>query len=160
VLAPDAVVAGDAAMACYYGYVHFFEQLLPRRFLYPTGYATLGYGLPAAIGAKQAAPEVPTIALMGDGGFMFSAPELVTAVEQRLPLPIVVVNNGGYGEIRREMREQGLEPLAVDLVTPDFVALARACGATGVRVGSAGELGDVVECGLSVRGPTVIELAE
>ncbi|MGZ4247067.1 MAG: thiamine pyrophosphate-dependent enzyme [Solirubrobacteraceae bacterium] len=97
---------------------------------------------------------------MGDGGFMFSASELVTAVEQRLSLPIVVVNNGGYGEIRREMREQGFEPLAVDLVSPDFVALARACGAAGVRVGSAGELGDAVERGFGVPGPTVIELAE
>ena len=87
VLGEDGILAGDSTQAAYYGAVHFLPMGPHRRFVYPTGYATLGYALPAAIGAKLAAPDRPVIALIGDGGLMFTVAELATAAQLRLPLP-------------------------------------------------------------------------
>ena len=154
----DTVVAGDSAQVSYYGTVHFWPVESPGSFLYPPGYATLGYGLPAAIGAKLGAPGRPVLVLVGDGGFLFTVQELVTAVEQRLPLPIVVVDNGGYGEIRAQMDERGIPRTGVDLVRPDFAALARACGAYGHRIDDPAQLADLVPAALDADRPTVIHL--
>ena len=125
-------MAGDSSQVTYYGTVHYWPFTPANRLLYPTGYATLGYGLPAAIGAKIAAPERPVVALFGDGAAMFSIQELITATEQRLPIPVVIVDNGGYAEIREQMVDRGIEPQAVDLYRPDIAALATAIGAIGV----------------------------
>ncbi|HXE46301.1 MAG TPA: 5-guanidino-2-oxopentanoate decarboxylase [Conexibacter sp.] len=153
-----AIVAGDSAQVSYYGTAHFWPADEPGQFLYPTGYATLGYGLPAAIGAKLAAPERPVVVLVGDGGFMFTASELLTAAELGLSLPIVVANNRGFGEIRDQMRERGIPPIGVDLLPPDFALLAQACGGSGRRVSDVNRLGAAVSEALTVPGPTVIEL--
>jgi thiamine pyrophosphate-dependent acetolactate synthase large subunit-like protein len=157
-LPPGAIVAGDSTRPCYYGVVHLLAQDEPRRFIYPTGFATLGYGLPAAVGAKLAAPEHAVVVLIGDGGFMFTAAELAVAAELGLPIPIVVANDAGYGEIRREMAEQGQEPIGVELPPPDFAALAVALGAGGRRVADAGELAELLPAALEADGPTVFEL--
>ncbi|NAS21556.1 acetolactate synthase [Herbidospora sp. NEAU-GS84] len=127
-LPADAVVAADNSMFCYYGAL----AILRRRFLFPTGFGTLGYALPAAIGAKVADPDLPVLVLAGDGALQFSVQELATAVELGLNLPVVVAVNGGYGEIRAEMTARPMTPVAVDLHAPDFVQVARAFGARGV----------------------------
>ena len=155
-LPADTVVAGDSSQVTYYGTVHSWPFTPANRLLYPTGYATLGYGLPAAIGAKVAQPDRPVVALFGDGAAMFSIQELVTATEQRLPLPVVIVDNGGYAEIREQMVDRGIEPQAVDLYRPDMPALARAIGAHGVEAASADELGPLAAQALSAGRPTVI----
>jgi acetolactate synthase-1/2/3 large subunit len=154
----DVVVAGDSAQVSYYGTVHHWPMGPADRFLYPTGYATLGYGLPAAIGAKVAAPEKETIVLVGDGGFMFSCQELITAVELGMNLPVVVMNNGGFREIRDQMIERGIEPLGVDLASPNFAALGTALGGCGLQLDNLGQLGDAVRNAFGVSVPTVIEL--
>lgn len=87
-LPTDTVVAGDSSQVTYFGTVHYWPFTAANRLLYPTGYATLGYGLPAAIGAKVADPSRPVIALIGDGAAMFSIQELITATELRLALPV------------------------------------------------------------------------
>jgi thiamine pyrophosphate-dependent acetolactate synthase large subunit-like protein len=155
---PGAVWTGDSAMICYFGMVHHLPLETPRRFLYPTGYATLGYALPAAIGAKVAAPGDPVIAVMGDGGAMFTLPELATAVELGEPMPIVIINNGGYGEIRREMLAASMTPIGVDLHVPDFAAVARAFGAYGHRTDDPGTLSALVAAAFGADRPTVIVL--
>ena len=127
-----------------------------NRLLYPTGYATLGYGLPAAIGAKVADPSRPVIALVGDGAAMFSIQELATAAEQRLAIPVIVVDNGGYAEIRDQMTDRGIEPQAVDLARVDLPAVARAMGASGVRADSVDDLGRLASAALAADGPTLI----
>jgi thiamine pyrophosphate-dependent acetolactate synthase large subunit-like protein len=157
-LGPDAIVAGDSTMACYYGAVHLLPQAAPRRFLYPTGFATLGYAIPAAIGAKIARPDRRVLALIGDGGAMFTLPELALAVEHGLAIVIVVVNDGGYGEIRREMREQGQPPLGVELASPDFAALARAMGGRGEGIDRPDDLPGLLSEAFAKSEPTVIEL--
>ncbi len=155
-LPADTVVAGDSSQVTYYGTVHHWPFATTHRLLYPTGYATLGYGLPAAIGAKVAAPDRPVIALVGDGAAMFSIQELLTATEQSLAIPVVVVDNGGYAEIREQMLDRGIEPQGVDLLTPDFAALARSVGARGVTVDSVADLGPAAAEALLADGPTLI----
>jgi acetolactate synthase-1/2/3 large subunit len=157
-LGEQGILVSDCTMAGWYGGIPWFEPRAPRRFLYPMDYAPLGFGLPAAIGAKLSEPERPVIALSGDGGFLFTVGELALAVEERLCLPIVVVNDGGYGEIRREMVAQGTPLLGVDLHTPDFAALARSFGARGVRIRRLAELSGLLREALAGDGPTLIEV--
>ncbi|KJF19189.1 acetolactate synthase [Rhodococcus sp. WS3] len=153
---PGTVIAGDSSQVTYYGTVHFWPFNPDNRLLYPTGYATLGYGLPAAIGAKIADPGRPVIVLVGDGAAMFSIQELITATELQLPLPVVIVDNGGYAEIREQMLERGIEPQAVDLYRPDMVGLARAIGAFGVEAKHVTDIGALAREALLADRPTVI----
>lgn len=156
----DAIVAADSAMVCYYGALSNLPLYRPRGFLYPTGGGTLGYGLPAGIGAKVANPAAPVIVLQGDGGTMFTVAELATAAELRLPLPIIVVDNGGYGEIRNEMADRSEPVHAVALGSPDFVLLAQALGCHGTHLRSATGLGRAVKQALVADRPTLIHLQE
>lgn len=155
-LPDEAIIVGDSAMVCYFGAIHFLEVPAPRRYLHPTGFATLGYALPGAIGAKLAAPSSPVVGLSGDGGFQFSLQELAMAVDLRLGLPVIIVDNHGYGEIRREMLENGITPLGVDLGPVDFVALAHAYGARGTALSDLSLLPAVLENALKAHVPTVI----
>jgi acetolactate synthase-1/2/3 large subunit len=157
-LGRDGVLSGDSTMAAYYGVVHFLAMDARARFIYPTGYATLGYALPAAIGAKLADPERPVIALVGDGGLLFTVAELATAAELGLPLPVVVPNNHGYGEIRAQMEEAGIDPIAVDLKVPDLPKLGEAFGGAGVRVDDPARLEGVLREALERPGPTLVEV--
>jgi acetolactate synthase-1/2/3 large subunit len=154
----DGVLSGDSTMAAYYGVVHFLPLGPTARFLYPTGYATLGYAVPAAVGAKLAAPERPVIALVGDGGLLFTVAELATAAELGLPVPVVVPNDGGYGEIRNQMIAAGIDPIGVDLRVPDLPRLGEAFGGAGLRVDDPAGLGRALREALERPGPTVFEV--
>ena len=156
----DAIVAGDSAMACYYGVLSNLPLYRPNAFLYPTGVGTLGYGLPAGIGAKVANPDSPVVVIQGDGGTMFTIAELATAAELGISLPIIVVDNGGYGEIRNEMFDRGEQVHAVALGQPDFVALAESLGCGGVRIDAAADLGPALEAALKSDRPTVLHIHE
>ena len=101
------MIAGDNAMVCYHGAIGGLPVAAPRSFLFPTGFGTLGFAVPAALGAALGAPERPVAALSGDGGLMFSVGELASAAALGLALPVVVFVNGGYGEIRNEMGGRG-----------------------------------------------------
>jgi acetolactate synthase-1/2/3 large subunit len=154
----SALIAADSAMACYYGALSNLPLHRPRSFLYPTGVGTLGYGLPAAIGAKIAAPQRQVVALLGDGGVMFTIAELAAAAQAGLAIPVVIVDNAGYGEIRNEMADRGDTVHAVDLASPDFAALARSLGCHGVSLESAALLADAVGAALNADRPTLIHL--
>lgn len=151
---------GDSAMACYYGALNGLALTPPERLLYPTGVGTLGYALPAAVGAALAWPAGPVVALSGDGGLMFTVAELAAAAALQLPLPVVTFVNGGYGEIRREMHEAGFPPHGVDFPPPDLPALAAALGAHGVAVAEPAELADAVAAALERPRPTLIAVPE
>jgi thiamine pyrophosphate-dependent acetolactate synthase large subunit-like protein len=154
----ETIVAGDSAQVSYFGTAHFWPMNRAGQFLYPAGYATLGYGLPSAIGARSACRETPVVVLVGDGGFLFSVQELLTAVEQRLPLPIVIVDNHGYAEIREGMQERGIEPIAVDRPPVDFAALGRAFGGRGYAVRGVDELCTRVVDAMVADVPTVLSI--
>lgn len=161
-LGRDGVLAGDSTMACYYGALGNLRGHTPAGYLYPTGFGTLGYGLPAAVGAAVAAPERPVAVLEGDGGFMFTATELAAAAALGLPLPVVVVDNGGYGEIRRQMKVRGDTVQAVDLPPVDLAGLARSmgCHAHTVAEVSVPELTRLLGEALKADRPTVIVVPE
>ncbi len=153
-----AVLTGDSSQVTYFGSVHFFDLPAPRRFCYSPGFATLGYGLPAGLGAAIGRPGAPVAVLLGDGALMFSVQELVTLVEQRLSVPVIVVDNGGYQEIRDQEAAREIPPIGVELRTPDLAALAVAMGACGVRTASAADLTELVSGALDADGPTLIHL--
>jgi len=155
-LPADAVLTGDSSQVTYFGSVHFFDLPAPRRFCYSPGYATLGYGLPAGLGAAIGRPGAAVAVLLGDGALMFSVQELMTLVEQRLPVPVVVVDNGGYQEIKDQEAVRGIPPIGVELRTPDLAALAVAMGARGVRTTSTADLTELVGGALGADGPTLI----
>ena len=159
-LGRDGILTADSAMVCYYGALANLPRYAPSTFLYPTGLGTLGYGLPAAIGASLAAPGRRVAALHGDGGFLFTATELASAAQLCLPLPVVVVDNGGYGEIRAEMLDRGDPVHAVDLPATDFAALGVALGCHGVHVDETEELADVLDHAFAADRPTVIHVRD
>jgi len=156
----DAIVAGDSAMCCYYGAIGGLPVRRPRSFLYPTGFGTLGYAVPAALGAKLGAPDRPVLALSGDGGLMFTVAELASAAALRLPLPVVVFVNDGYGEIRNEMEDAGFAPVGVELPAPDLPALAAALGCAGIGIAEPSELGPAIRDAFARDVPTLITVPE
>ena len=154
------IVAADSTMACYYGVQTGWSARAGDRFLYPAGAGTLGYGLPAGIGAKLAAASARVIAIEGDGGSMFTIAELAAAVQAKVQVTLIIVDNGGYGEIRNEMADRGDEPSGVVLSGPDFPALARAMGARGVHVDGEDALLSALRQADEHAGPTLIHITE
>ena len=157
-LPDDAIVVNDQTGINYWMEWRF-PVLMPRTFLYPVGSATLGYGVPAAIGAKIARPDRPVVAVVGDGGFMYSVNELATAVKYRLPVVFLVMNDDRYGAIKwlQQTLFEGRWGEA-DLANPDFPALARAFGAGGERVTGVESLRAAIKSALATGGPSVLEL--
>jgi 5-guanidino-2-oxopentanoate decarboxylase len=153
----DGVVFSDMTQIAYFGnYAYPVES--PGQWFHPSGYGTLGFALPAALGAKIGSPARAVIALAGDFGLQFTLAELMTAVETALSLPIVVWNNAALGQIRDDMVAAGIPQLGVVGRNPDFVALALACGAKGCRVHDAAALTTAIRAALSHAGPTLIEV--
>ncbi|MGW4422445.1 thiamine pyrophosphate-binding protein [Streptosporangium sp. NPDC004631] len=155
-LPADVIVTGDSSQVSYLGTAPFWRFAEPRRYLVPAGFSTLGYGLPAAIGVKLADRARPVLALLGDGALMFSVQELVTAAELGLALPIVVLDNHGFGEIRQNMIDRSIAPYAVDLTRPDFVRLAESMGVRGVRAADETEAAKQAAAALGADRPTLI----
>jgi acetolactate synthase-1/2/3 large subunit len=156
----DPIIVGDQTQPVYGGN-QFFAPSRPRSwFNSSTGYGTLGYALPAAIGAKLAAPERPVVALIGDGGLQFTLSELATAVEAKVPLVVLVWNNEGYGEIKTYMAEKDIPQIGVDIFTPDFVAIAQGFGCAAERAGSLDHLQQSLEAATRRTVPTLIEIEE
>jgi acetolactate synthase-1/2/3 large subunit len=158
VVGPDGIVAGDSAKICYFGAVPGLPSHGPSRFLYPSGYGTLGYGLPAAIGAKTAFPERRVLCLIGDGGLMFTLAELASAAQLDLAIPVVVADNDGFGEIRDEMEQRGQSSLGVDLWSPDFVSVARGLGCEAFEVAGSEELHARLEQAFLAEVPTLLHV--
>jgi acetolactate synthase I/II/III large subunit len=154
----DAILACDTAMICYRGVIPARILKTPRSICNPTGYATLGYGLPAGIGAKLAQPGRQVVVVTGDGGILFTLSELATAVEEKLQLPIVITNNRGYGEIREGMISRGIEPLGVTFDPPNFALVADAFGAGSAVVSDSAALERALGAALEANGPTLIEV--
>jgi len=154
---PEAILVGDSTAPVYAGN-HLVSQPAPRRYFNAsTGYGTLGYGLPAALGAQLGRPDLPVVALVGDGGVMFTLSELATAVEERLPIVIVLWHNAGYEEIRRYMDANGVARLGVDIQAPNFLTLAESVGCPGALVESPAELASAL-ANRETNGPILIEI--
>jgi acetolactate synthase-1/2/3 large subunit len=156
---PEARFVGDSTQTVYSGN-HLVELDGERRwFNSSTGYGTLGYGLPAAIGAKLAEPSRPVISLMGDGGLQFTLPELASAVEAGVGIIVLLWNNSGYGEIKRYMQRRDITPIGVDIYTPDLLAIARGFGCVAERARDHAHLAQLLASAPSDR-PLLIEVCE
>ena len=125
-LPDDAVVVADMCIPGYW-LGGFHTPASPRRLQIPLGWGTLGYAFPASLGAALANTG-PVVAVAGDGGILFACGELATVAQERIPLTLVIVDDGGYGMLRYDQDRSGEERYGVDLHTPDFPALAAAFG--------------------------------
>ncbi|MCB1444472.1 MAG: 5-guanidino-2-oxopentanoate decarboxylase [Rhizobiaceae bacterium] len=131
---PGVIFAGDSTQLVYAGNLGYESAGPCRYFNSATGYGTLGYGLPAGLGAKAARPDTPVVVLAGDGGVQFSIAELASAKDAKLPIILMLHDNKGYGEIKSYMVSQNIPTLGVDLYTPDFIGIGRAYGWHSERV--------------------------
>lgn len=156
---PNGVIAIDSTLVAYLGFP-FIDIPTEGSWLYPSAFGTLGYALPAAIGAKFADRSRPAIAIIGDGGFLFTCTELITAVENRISLPVVVWNDHGFGTIRQGMISSGIRPLGVDFSIPDLASLAAGFGCLYDNPRSPVELGHCIRRSSKHDRPTIIEVID
>jgi acetolactate synthase I/II/III large subunit len=137
-----------------------FPVYRPRSFLSPGYQDNLGWGFATALGVQDARRDVPVVAISGDGGFLYTANEMATAVRHRIPLTVVVFADGAFGNVSRIQQEQfGNRLIACDLTNPDFVRFAESFGAAAERARNPNELRAALRRAISRRdGPTLIEV--
>ncbi|MBX3518805.1 MAG: acetolactate synthase [Xanthobacteraceae bacterium] len=132
----------------------------PRTFLSPGYQDNLGWGFATALGAQDARRDVPVVSINGDGGFLYTANELATAMRHKIPLVAIVFSDGSFGNVRRIQEEQfGNRLIASDLANPDFVKFAESFGAAAERARNADELRGALRRAFKRRdGPTLIDV--
>ncbi|MCY3829756.1 MAG: thiamine pyrophosphate-binding protein [Rhodospirillaceae bacterium] len=136
-----------------------FPSYMPRTHLTSAYQGTLGWGIPSGLGAAHARPDVPVVAIAGDGGALFGIGELATAVHYGIPLTAVVFNDNAYGNVKRfQIENYDNRPIASDLTSPDFVRLAESFGARGLRAETPEDLRQRLREAFKGGGPTVIEV--
>jgi acetolactate synthase-1/2/3 large subunit len=139
----------------YFGYPVY----APRTYISEGFQGTLGFGFPTALGVKAANPDTPVLCITGDGGFLFAAQELATAVQERIALITLVFNNSAYGNVLRDQRVGfGNRLIGAVLQNPDFVTLAGSFGVKAYRVRSAQALRPVLVEALGAGQPVLIEV--
>ena len=155
-LPKDAIVACDPHLLGYWSREHLpFYQ--PRTWLYGLAFGTLGYSYPVALGAKIVAPNQPVVSLTGDGGFLFTAQEMSTAVQQGLNVPVIIMNDNAYGAIKEDFVRDYNNAYEVDLHNPDFVKYAEAFGAVGLRA-TPETLESTIRDALELDRPSLIDV--
>jgi thiamine pyrophosphate-dependent acetolactate synthase large subunit-like protein len=154
----DGILVTDMTQMSYVG-CYLYPVYEPRTYMFPSGYGTLGFSMPAAIGAKIARPEAAVVPIVGDGGYQFTMGELGTAVQERLGLPIVIFNDSTYSAVKEEQaNSRGARFIGVDLVNPDYVDLAKAYRIPGVRAHSPEEMEREIGAALQRDLPTIIDV--
>lgn len=133
---------GDHQMAC----ARYFRHSHPRHFLSSGGMGTMGFAIPAAIGAAIAKPDHTVVAVIGDGGAQMTSEELIVAVELKLPITFVIMNNRSLGMVN------------TPITSPDFVKLAQAHGLRGVRVADSRKLDAAIAKAVRSKGPVLVEV--
>jgi acetolactate synthase I/II/III large subunit len=155
VLPRDGIVCADSGLHQQLLRRHF-DVLAPRGLVFPSDYQSMGFGLPAAIGAKFAVPDRPVVAVLGDGGFAMSGMELLTAVRENLRLTVIVFNDGQLGRIRLSQLAAYGRTNSVEVSNPDFEAFALAVGASYALVD--GDPESTLRASVEGRGVTLVEL--
>ena len=155
-LPDDAVISVDVGENCWWFGRNF---RMKRQRMVMSGYlATMGFGFPAAIAAKLAYPERTAVCITGDGGFSMAMADLVTAVKYDLPMVVVVLNNRQLAMIQVEQMMEEYPNFGTDLLNPDFVEYAEACGAVGIRVDTPEALGPVIREAVRMNVPVVVDV--
>ncbi len=157
---PDVVIAGDSTQPTYYAWL-YYETQEPRKYFHSaSGFGTLGYAIPAAVGAKLARPELPVIGLIGDGASQFTIAELASAVEAKTSVIFIVWNNNGYKEIKNFMKDNEIATIGVDIHTPDFLGLAAAFGCRCANIPDINTFETELKLAATHPGPTLLLLNE
>jgi len=159
VLPKDSYVVTDMTQIAYSFRANLGWEL-PGHFFHPKGFGTLGYGLPAAIGAKIGCPQQPVVILAGDGGLMYTVGEMMTAADEKANIVLIVWNNESLADIRDAFIGDDMTPIAVSPKAPDFIALAKAMGWNADRAATPEALRAQLAAGITAHGPTLIELRE
>jgi thiamine pyrophosphate-dependent acetolactate synthase large subunit-like protein len=154
----DAIVVADITRLAYVLMAEF-PVYEPRTFLHPAGYVAMGYGIPAALGAKTAFPERSVVAVVGDGCFLMSGMELATAVQEKLPILVILVNDSCLTLIKStQERRYENRFIGVDLRNPDFQLFARSFGVRYWRADSDAAFETALSEALATRETGVIEI--
>jgi thiamine pyrophosphate-dependent acetolactate synthase large subunit-like protein len=158
VLPPEAILSADVNRLAYI-LMSDFPTERPRCWMHPAGAVSMGFGLPAALGAKAAFPERPVVTILGDGGFQMCALELATAVQENLPVVVVLVNDQSLTLIKATQQRRYAERyIGVHLDNPDFGLLAQAFGVAYARADSDSTFEQALRAALGRKQTTVIEV--
>ena len=158
-LCPDAVITTEVGQNQMWA-AQFFVHRDPQRFISSGGLGTMGYGFPAAIGAKVGRPECEVIDIAGDGSFLMNSQELATAVVNDIPVKVAILNNGCLGMVRQWQElffEKRYSATILGRTSPDFVKLAEAYGAVGLRATRPSEVEPVIRTALATDRPTIMD---
>ena len=154
----NAVIVSDVGQHQMWA-AQFFKYIHPRTHITSGGLGTMGFSLPAAMGAAFARKDLPIISISGDGGFQMNIQEIATCVENKVPLKIFILNNGYLGMVRQWQELFWRKRYSqVALLSPNFVKLAEAYGCPGFSATSTDEVEDVIKKALAVKdGPVIVE---
>lgn len=158
-LAPDAIITTEVGQNQMWA-AQFYIHKDPRKFISSGGLGTMGYGFPAAIGAKVGKPEAEVIDIAGDGSFLMNSQELATAVVNEIPVKVAILNNGCLGMVRQWQElffEKRYSATILGRTSPDFVKLAEAYGAVGLRATKPQEVEPVIRAALASDRPTIMD---
>ncbi|MCZ6889766.1 MAG: 5-guanidino-2-oxopentanoate decarboxylase [Gammaproteobacteria bacterium] len=154
------VLLGDSTQPTYYA-AWQYEPAHPRSYFHSvSGFGTLGYAIPAAIGAKLARPQDSVVALIGDGAAQFTLPELGIAADLELSVAFIVWNNNGYEEIKNSMRARGIDAKTARVKPPDFKAIADAYGCAHRAVQTVEQLAGALDEQKTYSTPTLVEVRQ
>ena len=158
-LAPDAIITTEVGQNQMWA-AQFFVHKDPQKFISSGGLGTMGYGFPAAIGAKMGRPECEVIDIAGDGSFLMNSQELATAVVNEIPVKVAILNNGCLGMVRQWQElffEKRYSATILGRTSPDFVKLAEAYGAVGLRATKPSEVEGVIRAALATDRPCIMD---
>jgi acetolactate synthase-1/2/3 large subunit len=153
----DAIVIAGMTQIGYYSRP-FWPVYRPRTYITSSYSGNLGFEYPTALGAKVACPDRAVVAICGDGGFMYNAQEMSTAVKYGINVVAVVFNDEAYGNVSRDLDEAWGGTFSAELKNPDFMKLADAYGVAGLRTEKPTDVGDLVRKALTLNRPAVIEV--
>jgi len=156
VLPEDAVIAIDSGE-----FMHWFDRSFiakSQKVIISDYWRCMGSGLPIGLGAKVASPGKKVIVLTGDGCFIMTMQEIITAVRYSLPVVVIIFNNSNYLLEKHRMQKKGMIPFGVDVRTPDFALIAKACGAEGIRLEEPDMLKDALGKAVALDRPAVIDI--
>ncbi len=158
-LASDAIITTEVGQNQMWA-AQFFVHKDPQKFISSGGLGTMGYGFPAAIGAKMGRPECEVIDIAGDGSFLMNSQELATAVVNDIPVKVAILNNGCLGMVRQWQElffEKRYSATILGRTSPDFVKLAEAYGAVGLRATKPSEVEPVIRAALATDRPCIMD---
>ena len=156
----DAIVTSDVGQHQMW-VAQYYDFAKPRRWLNSGGLGTMGVGLPFAMGAAVASPDETVVCVAGDGSMQMNTQELATCVDERLPVKVFIMNNGYLGMVRQWQElfwDRRYSSVDIGGTSPDWVKLADAYGALGMRVSDKAELPDAMRAALAAEGPVVVDV--